>query len=774
MSRIEDVYSLTHAQEGIYVQSLDKKNTKAYQLYYLFEIDEKTDVEKLKEAIRLLAVRHPVLRTAFAAVEGRVKQVVLADREPYMESMQIDSAYKEGELDKIVEEKSAYTFDLQKDSLMRCFFIEFLDKKFFFLHTHHLITDGWSMSVLFRDLYRFYQLLSENNSPEMIEKEIEEEKAKSTSFASYVNLVRAYDSDEMKNYWAELLSEGQPCTLTKKAKTDKVNVLQRKTEIKPELRREIEEFSRRNHIPVNTVLEAVFSLTLHKYTGMEDLIYNKTISGKSVGLPKLEQTAGPMINTVPVRVSYSEETTNKDYIKQINTNSVNANEYGFLALSDIYRSNGIDPNEVDVLFIFENYDAPFSEAETPLMQIVSHSEKTEFPLTVILSPESEGYTLEIAFDNSLISDEFVEAIQSGFVSIAKRLIEADENSALSDCLQLTDEEKEKISFIKDERKSTEKKADDGAKKTYEAPQTETEEEICRIFCEMLKVERFGRNDSFFDYGGTSLQIVKLLSFPPLDELSPSDFLAQPTPAALAKKLDGEVENEYTYIAKLYKPQDAKKAIVLFPFAGGDASAYTALVAKAREEKSDIALFFVDWFDENEVDEISDEIRLLSKKMSVCFYSHCAGSALAMMLLDNLNEKEPCVKNYIAGASIPPRKIFAGFNSWIHMSDAKIYKILSNAGMDFDASDYELLHEMLESFRSHTKICSDYFNSKKGKTNVSLTALISRKDPLTKNYSDAKNRWQNYVTDVENVVLIDTPSHYFQNTEFDLILSLAFK
>ena len=440
------IYDLTPAQEGIYVQSLDKKNTKAYQLFYLFEIDEKTDVEKLKGAIRLLAVRHPVLRTAFAAVEGRVKQVVLADREPYMESKQIDSAYKEGELNEIIEEKSAYTFDLQRDSLMRCFFIEFLDKKFFFLHTHHLITDGWSMSVLFRDLYRFYQLLSENNSPEMIEKEIEEEKAKSTSFASYVNLVRAYDSDEMKNYWAELLSEGQPCTLTKKAKTDKVNVLQRKTEIKPELRREIEEFSRRNHIPVNTVLEAVFSLTLHKYTGMEDLIYNKTISGKSVGLPKLEQTAGPMINTVPVRVSYSEETTNKDYIKQINTNSVNANEYGFLALSDIYRSNGIDPNEVDVLFIFENYDAPFSEAETPLMQIVSHSEKTEFPLTVILSPESEGYTLEIAFDNSLISDEFVEAIQSGFVSIAKRLIEADENAALSDCLNLTDEEKQTVFY----------------------------------------------------------------------------------------------------------------------------------------------------------------------------------------------------------------------------------------------------------------------------------------------------------------------------------------
>ena len=152
MNRIEDVYGLTPVQEGMYLQTLINQYTEAYQLCYLFQINEGTDIRLLTDVICLLTVRHPVLRTAFAVVDGTVKQVVLSDRQPYTESVQIAGAYSEENLRKIVEEKTAYSFDMQKDSLVRCFFISFSDKRFFILHTHHLIADGWSMSVLFQDM----------------------------------------------------------------------------------------------------------------------------------------------------------------------------------------------------------------------------------------------------------------------------------------------------------------------------------------------------------------------------------------------------------------------------------------------------------------------------------------------------------------------------------------------------------------------------------------------------------------------------------------------
>ena len=306
---------------------------------------------------------------------------------------------------------------------------------------------------------------------------------------------------------------------------------------------------------------------------------------------------------------------------------------------------------------------------------------------------------------------------------------------------------------------------------FEAPQTPIEAEICKNFCETLGVERFGRNDNFYDFGGTSLQIVHLLSRPPLDNLSVSDFMAEATPAALAKRLDETAKSEYNYLAEFYKPANAEKAVILFPFAGGDAAAYTALVAKAREEKSEIALFFVDWFDESQIDEIADEIRSLAKKMRLCFYSHCAGSVLAMELLDRLNAKTPLIQDYIAGASIPPGRLLSRINIWNYVSDNVIMKALKRSGLQTEVENNGKLPVDFSRFRRDTHIWNNYFRYKKTKTNVCVTAVISKKDPFTKNYADAKALWQKAVKEVNEVLLIDTPSHYFQNTDTKVLFDI---
>ena len=266
-------------------------------------------------------------------------------------------------------------------------------------------------------------------------------------------------------------------------------------------------------------------------------------------------------------------------------------------------------------------------------------------------------------------------------------------------------------------------------------------------------------------------MVLLLSQTIFNNLSPSDFLANPTPAGLAKKLDDTSESGYTYVVPLYMPDNSKKAVVLFPYAGGDAAAYTALTAKAREEKSNIALYFVDWPEKENMSAIEDELRILATKTGVCFYSHCAGSAVAMELLDRLNAEKPCIKGYIAGASIPPRKLPVNINVWSYMSDGRIAEKLKHAGLNLENEDVAILSKHIAQFRRHTQFFGNYFRRKTNKTNITVTAVVSRKDPFTKNFSKAKLLWQRVVTDVNKVVLIDTPSHYFLNTETALLLGL---
>ncbi len=73
---------------------------------------------------------------------------------------------------------------------------------------------------------------------------------------------------------------------------------------------------------------------------------------------------------------------------------------------------------------------------------------------------------------------------------------------------------------------------------YSAPRTETEEAICKIWQEILKVERVGVHDNFFALGGHSLLVVKMLArLQKLEfNLSINQILANPTVESLAEAI----------------------------------------------------------------------------------------------------------------------------------------------------------------------------------------------------------------------------------------------
>ena len=1277
MNRIEDVYGLTPVQEGIYAQYFRDKTTDAYHLYYLFSISQSTDLALLQQALRLLALRHPVMKTAFAVAKGVVKQVVLTDRIPKISTHTFDVAYTSDVLETAIQEEAALRFDLQADSLVRCTFFLFSDSRFLFLHTHHLILDGWCTSILFGDLTSYYNALVEGTSVDSLKGRIDAERSTQASFASYVNLVRQRDTHDAQLYWQTLLNNWKPVSLLKaQTPATRLQQIQRiSMSVSPPIRQRIEAFARSLALPLNTVLETAFSLAIQKHAGSPDVVFHKAISGRAFGLSDIERTVGPMINTVPVRARRESGETLLDFLLQMNEQSIRANEYGFLPLSDVYRHSGIDPNTVDILFDFGNYIVPERNDTQPL-SLLKQTEQTEFPLTCILSPGRNALYLTAIFDSLYFSTTQIQFLLDSFLFILEQITllekpQLDHSTSLLQLLRLTNSEqkllfgapeesgdfggfsagkqvpvpdktiyelfseqvkcvpeqpallfknqrirfsellqmidktadclhdwgvgkqdvvavhlerspelivyqlavlkigaiflpvdkrfpKERLQFLCrdccvrlfisdsdvsylfdvehitpselqrckarvshtpacyvdncyiiytsgstgtpkgcflkqsslinfcinnntlaslqqnprnvfacvnsvafdyfiaeslfpllngytvvlcDENESLRQnvflelvakhqinvlmttptrlslfydnhgdcsvlqtlncvctsgepltkpllekiyalsphaivfnplgpsectvwnlggelsrdsgldihlgkpiantqiyvlnehlrpapigvsgelciagegvgagylnrpeltkekfvdnpfgegklyktgdlvywredgnlvfvgrndyqvklngqrvelgeietalstlngiessavivrkdeydkqllcafytgKVTDGTELRsllsrflprymvpqtfihldrmplttsgkidrpaltslplpssneytgFDAPKNETEQAICDAFAVVLGQKEISREASFFDLGGTSLQLVQLLSLSPLDVMTPSDFLIDPTPAGLAKKLDPAVETDYTYVVPLYTPRDAKGAVVLFPFAGGDASAYTALTAQARKTGSNLSLYFVDWPDEEKLSAITDEIRLLAAKTNVCFYSHCAGCSIAMMLLDQLNKETPCIRGYIAGASIPPRKALTGFNTWSHMSDRAIIKALANAGLQFKAEDATFLRERLDRFRLHTQICSTYFRRKTKKTNVTVTIVISKKDPFTPNFVDAKVRWCKEVTNVDQVILIDTPSHYFQNTDTGLLLNL---
>ena len=301
---------------------------------------------------------------------------------------------------------------------------------------------------------------------------------------------------------------------------------------------------------------------------------------------------------------------------------------------------------------------------------------------------------------------------------------------------------------------------------YEPPVNETERKLCALFSEVLEKENVGRSDSFFDLGGTSLDMLSLLCRPPLDQLSPPDFMTHSSPAELAVLLNSH--DVTASLVPLYLPeQQCHCGIILFPYAGGDAAAYTALVAEFKKRQAPAALYFLSW--EESLGAARNRILELAGEMEIRFYSHCAGSVIAMKLLEQLNAGQMTISKYYAGADIPPVRTE---NIWKAMSDRELLNILYKAGLPQLAEDQ--MADMIIRFRRNTEEYFDFLGSRKERISCRATLILSRKDLFTQDCQNAVERWSQYVTAVDAVHYLDSPTHYFQSSEAaalaDILLS----
>ena len=83
--------------------------------------------------------------------------------------------------------------------------------------------------------------------------------------------------------------------------------------------------------------------------GSEDIIYDKVISGRSIPLKNIENTVGPFINTVPVRIKSEKNSTLEALLKETQNQTVNANVNGILPLSEVYKACKIEAKTIDLL-----------------------------------------------------------------------------------------------------------------------------------------------------------------------------------------------------------------------------------------------------------------------------------------------------------------------------------------------------------------------------------------------------------------------------------------
>ncbi|NOQ75939.1 MAG: amino acid adenylation domain-containing protein, partial [Crocinitomix sp.] len=457
-NRVADVYKLSPLQEGIYFHWLSNPSTTLYfeQMSYRLR-GEQLPVHAIKTAYDNLIARHSVLRTGFTNDYGGetlqiVRKNIPSNYQYELLSPELDEAAKDKITQQFKEQDRARGFDLTSHSQMRLQVIDRADGSFEFIWSfHHILMDGWCMSILTNE---FYQLLNAAAQDQEASLPI------AANYSNYIKWLDSVDGDASKDYWREYLQGYEtvniiPFKKTKEEQTGFVEGSEMVT-IQNDEFKQIQAFCNKLGVTQNTFVQAVWGYLLSRYNNTRDAVFGAVVSGRPAELTGVEEMVGLFINTIPVRISYEEETTVGELLKKLQKEAIDSGQHHYLSLSAVQQQSELGMDLINHILVFENY--PIKDVVEADVQSNAQAsgnltvenmdvfEENNYEFSVVVVPKENELYLQLRYDANCMEAEAIRKIGLHFEQLMK-FFSSDENLKLKACDYLSTEEKESLLAI---------------------------------------------------------------------------------------------------------------------------------------------------------------------------------------------------------------------------------------------------------------------------------------------------------------------------------------
>lgn len=294
---------LSFAQRRIWFLSQLEPRSPAYNTPAAVRLRGRLDAPAMERTLSEVIRRHEVLRTTFKMVAGQPVQAIHG-AEP-MSLRVIDligwpEAAREFEAQRLAQAEALGSFDLELGPLVRATLLRLDQTDHVLLFTmHHIVSDGWSMGVLIREVAALYDALVKGQPSPLPEPPIQ--------FADFALWEREWlcgaALEKQIAYWKQQLG-GKPPPL--ELPTDRPRPVvathtgASKAFVLPEnLLTALKALCRRHNVTLFMLLLAAFNALLHLYTGQEDILVGSPIANRNRA--ETEGLIGCFINTLVMR-----------------------------------------------------------------------------------------------------------------------------------------------------------------------------------------------------------------------------------------------------------------------------------------------------------------------------------------------------------------------------------------------------------------------------------------------------------------------------------------
>jgi len=422
---------LSLAQRRLWVVEQFASASGAYGMPLALRFDGELSVPLLVASLRQLVQRHEVLRTAYVADEEGDPQALISAEVavdlPLLDLSALDPVEREARVAEAVEQNARTPISLLKAPLLRGQVLRLGPTEHVVLFAmHHIISDGWSMSILSNEMVEVYARLKAG-----IEQPLPALALQYSDYAQWQQqLEQAGVFRDQAAYWKDALAghggllqlptdhprpevasfEGRDCSFS----------------MAPELHQALSALAREAGVTLYSTLLASFQVLLHRLSGSDDVLVGADVAGRPQA--ELESLIGFFVNILPLRSRFDADQSFTAFLAQAQETSLSAFEHQDLPFdmlveaAAVNRRKGVNPL-VQVLFVMNNLPIRSAGIEDIRVQALpSAGAYSKFDMALFIDDEAGQLHGTWQFACDLFKQERIELCVNSWMTILEQIV----------------------------------------------------------------------------------------------------------------------------------------------------------------------------------------------------------------------------------------------------------------------------------------------------------------------------------------------------------------
>ncbi|TFY88194.1 non-ribosomal peptide synthetase [Pseudomonas nabeulensis] len=431
-NRAEDV-PLSFAQQRLWFLALMEGANTAYNIPIGLRLRGQLHVQALQRALARIVARHDTLRSRFAQ-HGDDAKVLIVPAEAML-PLQVQDLRRHPQpqqaLDALIHGEASAPFDLERGPLLRGRLVVMADDHHVLLLTlHHIVSDGWSMGVLTRELMALYQAFSHGLPDPLAPLAIQ--------YGDFAVWQRLWLSGEVLHrqsaYWQQALA-GAPALLT--LPTDRPRPVQQdyagssvEVRLDERLTAALKALSQRHGTTLYMTLLSAWASLLARLSGQSEVVIGSPVANRNRA--EVEGLIGLFVNTLAIRIDTSGELSSEALLARVKSQTLAAQAHQDLPFEQVVeitrppRSLAHSPL-FQTLFTWQDSSAPtLALGDLALEGIVENRHFAKFDLSLDLSQVQGSLIGTLEYAVALFDEATVQRYAGYFTRVLQAMVDNDQ------------------------------------------------------------------------------------------------------------------------------------------------------------------------------------------------------------------------------------------------------------------------------------------------------------------------------------------------------------